>query len=97
MFERGRVTRVDALHLLVRKAQNVLERLANGIVFVEVKVAMEVLDHNLIHAVVPTKHIEVVDAIDMDRSQEIQLLGRVTIQGDLADGIQGVVAGGKIV
>ncbi len=74
-----------------------LQRLANGIVFVEVKVAVEVLDHNLIHAVVATEDIEVVDAVDMDGSQEIKLLGRVTIQGDLADGIQGVVTGGKIV
>ena len=74
-----------------------LQRLANGIVFVEVKVAVEVLDHNLIHAVVATEDIEVVDAVDMDGSQEIKLLGRVTIQGDLADGIQGVVTGGEIV
>lgn len=74
-----------------------LQRLANGIVFVEVKVAVEVLDHNLIHAVVATEDIEVVDAVDMDGSQEIKLFGRVTIQGDLADGIQGVVTGGEIV
>jgi hypothetical protein len=37
------------------------------------------------------------DAIDVDRSQEIELLGRVTIQGDFAHGIQGVVTGGEIV
>ena len=91
------MTRVDALHLLVRETQNVLQRLANGIVFVEVEVAVKVLQNNLIDTVVTTEDIEVVDAIDMDRSQEIKLLGRVTIQGDFAHGVQGVVAGGEIV
>lgn len=91
------MTRIDALHLLVRKAENVLKRLANGIVFVEVKVAVEVLQNNLIHTVVTTEDIEVVDAIDVDRSQEVELLGRVTIQGNLAHGVQGVVTGGEIV
>jgi hypothetical protein len=74
-----------------------LKGLANGIVFVEVEVAVKVLQNNLIHAVVATEDIEVMDAIDVDRSQEIELLGRVTIQGDLADGVQGVVTGGEIV
>jgi hypothetical protein len=75
----------------------VLQRLANGIVFVEVEVAVKVLQNNLIYTVVATEDIEVMDAIDMDRSQEIELLGRVTIQGDFAHGIQGVVTGGEIV
>ena len=97
MFEGGRVTRIDALHLLVREAENVLQRLANGIVFVEVEVAVKVLQNNLIHAVVTTEDIEVVHAIDVDRSQEVELLGRVTIQGNLAHGVQSVVAGGEIV
>ena len=74
-----------------------LQRLANGIVFVEVEVAVKVLQNNLIYAVVATKHIEVVNAIDVNRSQEIELLGRVTIQGDFAHGIQSVVTGGEIV
>ena len=90
------MTRVDALHLLVREAQNVLQRLANGIVFVEVEVAVKVLQNNLIHAVVTTEDIEVMDAIDVDRSQKVELLGRVTIQGNLAHGVQSVVAGGDI-
>ncbi len=97
MLEGGRTNRVEVFHLLIRKAQNVLQRLANGIVFVEVKVTVEVLNHNLIDAIVATEDIEVMDAIDVDRSQEIELLGRVTIQGDLADGIQSVVTGGEIV
>ena len=58
---------------------------------------MEVLQNNLIDAVVATEDIEVMDAIDVDGSQEIELLGRVTIQGDFAHGIQGVVTGGEIV
>jgi len=91
------VTRIKALHLLVREAQNALQRLANGVVFVEVEVAMEVLQNNLIDAVVTTEDIEVVDAIDVDGSQEVELLGRVTIQGDFAHGIQGVITGGEIV
>ena len=74
-----------------------LQRLANGIVFVEVEVAVKVLQNNLIDAVVTTEDIEVMDAIDVDRSQEVELLGRVTIQGDFAHGIQGVVTGGEIV
>ena len=88
---------MEALHLFVRETQNVLQRLANGIVFVEVEVAVKVLQNNLIDAVVTTEHIEVVDAIDVDRSQEIELLGRVTVQGNLAHGVQGVVTGGDIV
>jgi hypothetical protein len=64
---------------------------------VKVEVAVKVLDHNLIYAIITTEDIEVMDAIDVDRSQEIELLGRVTIQGDLAHGIQGVVTGGEIV
>ena len=91
------MTRIKALHLLVREAQNALQRLANGVVFVEVEVAMEVLQNNLIDAVVTTEDIEVVDAIDVDGSQEVELLGRVTIQGDFAHGIQGVITGGEIV
>ena len=91
------MTRMDALHLLVREAQNVLQRLANGIVFVEVKVAVKVLQNNLIDAVVAAEDIEVVDAIDVDRSQEVELLGHVTIQGNLAHGVQSFVAGGEIV
>jgi len=71
--------------------------LANGVVFVEVEVTVKVLQNNLIHAVVATEDIEVMDAIDVDGSQEIELLGRVTIQGDFAHGIQGVVTGGEIV
>ena len=97
VFEGGRVTRVEALHLFVREAQDVLQRLANGIVFVEVEVAVKVLQNNLIDAVVATEDIEVVDAIDVDRSQKVELLGRVTIQGNLAHGVQSVVAGGDIV
>ena len=97
VFKRGRVTRIDALHLLVREAQNALQRLANGIVFVEVEVAVKVLQNNLIHAIVATEDIEVMDAIDVNGSQEIELLGRITIQGDFAHGIQGVVTGGEIV
>ena len=58
---------------------------------------MEVLQNDLIDAVVTTEDIEVVDAIDVDRSQEVELLGRVTIQGDFAHGIQSVVTGGEIV
>ena len=91
------MTRVEALHLLVRETQNVLQRLANGIVFVEVEVAVKVLQNNLIDAVVTTEDIEVMDAIDVDRSQEVKLLGRVTVQGNLAHGVQSVVAGGDIV
>ena len=97
VFEGGRVTRVETLHLLVREAQDVLQRLANGIVFVEVEVAVKVLQNNLIDAVVTTEDIEVMYAIDVDRSQEVELLGRVTVQGDFAHGVQSVVAGGDIV
>ena len=91
------MTRVEALHLFVREAQDVLQRLANSIVFVEVEVAVKVLQNNLIHAVVTTEDIEVMNTIDVDRSQEVELLGRVTVQGNLAHGVQSVVAGGDIV
>jgi hypothetical protein len=83
---------MNRLHLLIGEAKNTLKGLVNSIVFVEVKVAMHVLQHNLIDAVVTAEDIEVVRPIDVNSAQKVKLSRDIAVQGDLGDGSKGVVA-----
>ena len=96
MLERCYIVGIDALHLLVGEAENALQRLADRVVFVEMIIAVKVLDHDLIHIVVATEDIEVLTAADRHRAKEVHLSRDLTIHGNLAQGIEVSSTGGKI-
>ena len=95
VLERCHMVSVDVLHLFIRQAQNALQGLADGVVFVEMVIAIEVLDHDFIDVVVATEDIEVVTAADCHCAKEVHLSRDIAIHGNLAQGIEVGGTGGK--
>ena len=96
MLERCDMMGVDALDFLIRQTQNALQRLTDGVVFVEMIVAIEILNHDLIDVVVAAKDIEVVTAADRHRAKKVHLSRDIAIHGNLAQGIKVSSTGSKI-
>ena len=84
--------RHDVFHLFIRQTQNALQRLTNRAIMMEVEVAILILQNNLVRVVVAAPDIEVLPAVNGDRSQKVQLTGDAAVDHNLGKEVQLLLA-----